>query len=203
MSPSTRLSSLQTSAIAAGLRADRLVFHQRADETVTRSIRAGVLFIMAFWSGQARLAFMTLSRRMARLDLCGELEFVVVDIGGIDATLFQHLGFSHPFGGFGETAWIYFGKILATSSVERRPLAPEVIDRNTRRVLALSRIVKQGSSFSPTVMQLAQSLRAGDDCAFALHDALLECGHSDLAHHFRSAHHPQGCWAIDLILGKQ
>jgi hypothetical protein len=54
-----------------------------------------------------------------------------------------------------------------------------------------------------TVVQLAQSLHNGSDCAFALHDALLESGHTELAEHFRQEQwHPKGCWAVDLILGK-
>jgi hypothetical protein len=55
-----------------------------------------------------------------------------------------------------------------------------------------------------TVVQLAESLYAGQDCAFALHDALLEAGHAELAKHFREEKsHPKGCWAMDLILGKK
>jgi hypothetical protein len=39
--------------------------------------------------------------------------------------------------------------------------------------------------------------------AVALHDALLEEGHAELADHFRQeAVHPKCCWALDLILGK-
>jgi hypothetical protein len=57
---------------------------------------------------------------------------------------------------------------------------------------------------SSTVTQLAESLYAGEDCAFALHDALLEAGHAELAQHFREEKwHPKGCWALDLILGKK
>jgi len=53
------------------------------------------------------------------------------------------------------------------------------------------------------VVQLAESLYAGQDCAFALHDALLEAGHAELAEHFREEKsHPKGCWVVDLILGK-
>jgi hypothetical protein len=58
------------------------------------------------------------------------------------------------------------------------------------------------SSWPPLVSQLTAALYAGEDCAFALHDALLEAGHADLAEHFREAGHPKGCWALDLILGK-
>jgi hypothetical protein len=35
-----------------------------------------------------------------------------------------------------------------------------------------------------------------------LHDALLEAGHAELAEAFREPMHPKGCWALDLILGK-
>jgi hypothetical protein len=49
------------------------------------------------------------------------------------------------------------------------------------------------------VMQLAQALNAGEDCAFAMHDALIEAAHPELAEHFQEREHPKGCWAIDLI----
>jgi len=59
-------------------------------------------------------------------------------------------------------------------------------------------------SWPSTVVQLAESLYAGQDCAFALHDALLEAGHAELAEHFREEKsHPKGCWVVDLILGKE
>jgi hypothetical protein len=55
-----------------------------------------------------------------------------------------------------------------------------------------------------SVIQLAESLYAGEDCSFALHDALLEAGHTELAQHFGEEQwHPKGCWALDLILGKK
>jgi hypothetical protein len=54
-----------------------------------------------------------------------------------------------------------------------------------------------------TVVQLAEALRAGQDCAFALHDALLEAGQAEIAEHFlKETAHPKGCWAMDVILGK-
>jgi hypothetical protein len=60
------------------------------------------------------------------------------------------------------------------------------------------------ASWPSTVVQLAESLYAGQDCCFALHDALLEAGHAELAEHFRQEKwHPKGCWALDLILGRE
>jgi hypothetical protein len=57
-------------------------------------------------------------------------------------------------------------------------------------------------ALSSTVAQLARAQYQGEQCAFALHDALLEGGHTELAEHFREPIHPKGCWALDLILGK-
>jgi hypothetical protein len=59
-------------------------------------------------------------------------------------------------------------------------------------------------SWPSTVVQFAGSLYAGQDCAFALHDALLEAGHAELAEHFREEKsHPKGWWVVDMILGKK
>jgi hypothetical protein len=59
------------------------------------------------------------------------------------------------------------------------------------------------SSYWPAdVVQLAKALAAGEDCAFALHDALVEAGHMELAGHFRREHRQnEACWALELILG--
>jgi hypothetical protein len=43
----------------------------------------------------------------------------------------------------------------------------------------------------------------GEDLAFVLRDALEESGFEDLADHFCEPGHPKGCWALDLILGKE
>jgi hypothetical protein len=51
-----------------------------------------------------------------------------------------------------------------------------------------------------TVVQVAGALQNSQDCSFALHDALLEAGHPELADHFKLATHPKDCWALDLIL---
>lgn len=59
------------------------------------------------------------------------------------------------------------------------------------------------NNWTTPVLQLADALYNGQDCGFALHDALLEAGHPELAEHFRQEQwHPKGCWLLDLILGK-
>jgi hypothetical protein len=86
-------------------------------------------------------------------------------------------------------------------------------DADKREAVALVRELF-GNPFRPveapehwpaTVIQLAEALYAGEHCAFALHDALLEANLSELAEHFRAPEqwHPKGCWALDLILGKK
>jgi len=60
------------------------------------------------------------------------------------------------------------------------------------------------SSWPSPVVKLAEAMYAGEDCSFALHDALLEAGHPELAEHFAKEHwHPKGCWVVDMILGRQ
>jgi hypothetical protein len=59
------------------------------------------------------------------------------------------------------------------------------------------------SVWSSQILDISAALYAGQDCAFALHDALLEAGREDLAQHFRANDHPKGCWVLDFILGKQ
>jgi hypothetical protein len=61
----------------------------------------------------------------------------------------------------------------------------------------------QPSSWSSPIVKLAEAIYAGEDCSFALHDALLEAGHPELAEHFKDKDHPKGCWVLDLLLGKE
>jgi hypothetical protein len=58
-------------------------------------------------------------------------------------------------------------------------------------------------SWPSAVVQLATALYNGQDCIFALHDALLEAGHAEMAKHFKEEQqHPKGCWVVDTILNK-
>jgi eukaryotic-like serine/threonine-protein kinase len=50
------------------------------------------------------------------------------------------------------------------------------------------------------VVELAKSFEAGQDCNFALYDALVEAGEPTLAEHFRGPwSHPKDCWALRRI----
>jgi len=92
----------------------RTRFYSEADRTVIGTIRCGVLFVMAFWSGPARLAFAELKRVLEGVDPSGRLELVVVDMDGCPdlCALPEFAGKLH---GAGETAWILGGQIVCTS----------------------------------------------------------------------------------------
>jgi hypothetical protein len=55
-------------------------------------------------------------------------------------------------------------------------------------------------SWPPTVRELAQAYANGADCAFALHDALIDAGFSHLAVEFSEADYAQDCDVIRWIL---
>jgi hypothetical protein len=62
---------------------------------------------------------------------------------------------------------------------------------------------RQSDPLPSPACRLAEALYAGEDCAFALRDALLEAGQIELAEHLQGRNHPKGCWALDIILGKE
>lgn len=95
------------------------------------------------------------------------------------------------------------------------PFLPRDVARWVRRALEAGwQPAAEGSPFTlraqtietpadlpETVRTLAAALRAGDDCAFALHDALLEAGHPDLAEHFAARAHDRKCLLLELLSG--
>jgi hypothetical protein len=97
----------------------RLRYLPEADRTVLDSVRLGVIFIMAFWSGPARMAFAHLKRVLSVEDPSGKLELVVIDTDGC-SDLYESqevAGRFHGGGlsGAGETAWVLNGRVLNTS----------------------------------------------------------------------------------------
>lgn len=65
------------------------------------------------------------------------------------------------------------------------------------------RAAYSSSGWPSTVTALARAAYEGQPCHFALHDALLDAGHSELAEHFQEVHHPKGCWVLDQILNQR
>jgi hypothetical protein len=59
-------------------------------------------------------------------------------------------------------------------------------------------------SWPALVVDLAQQFYKGADVRLILHDALLDAGHAELAEHFRTEEwHPNGCFALDAVLGRE
>lgn len=94
---------------------ERIRYVPDADAEIVQSIERGVLFLMAFWSGGALQAFAALTEVLSRL-AADELEVVVVDVDG-SSDLYHVPEFEGKVHGWGETAWIRNGKIIATSGV--------------------------------------------------------------------------------------
>lgn len=53
------------------------------------------------------------------------------------------------------------------------------------------------------VRRLAGAMTLGNDCAFALADALLDAGCPELAGHFREGQHSAGCWGLHVLLAER
>jgi hypothetical protein len=106
-------------------------FYSEADESIVGTIRCGVLFVMAFWSGTSRQAFAELKRSLVANDPEGRLELVVVDTDGCPSLheLPEFVGRLH---GHGEAAWVLGGKIIYTSGLGYHP---ECMEPNTRWLL--------------------------------------------------------------------
>lgn len=103
-----------------------------ADAATVRSIRRGILFLMAFWSGPSIQAFAKLTEVLARLD-AENLELVVADVDG-SPDLYELPEFRGKVHGAGETAWVWDGKIIATSGLG---LNTGCFEPNTLALLAM------------------------------------------------------------------
>lgn len=155
----------------------------------------GVFIINAPWSVHAQQALARVSDALSHVDQARRLEFV---IAGIDESpgLYEISEFL-PASGAGETAWVSRGNIIRASRVGQN------VEPYTRELLATWPPYTMPPSWPTAVVHLAEAVYSGADASFALHDALLEAGHPDLAQHFQEeTWHPKGCWVVDMITGR-
>ena len=110
-----RPDGLRSLAKYSQLPIERIRYVADADVETVRSIRCGILFLMAFWSGPSFRAFTKLTDVMRQLQADG-LELVVVDVDG-SPDLYELPEFDGKIHGAGETAWVKDGKIIATSGI--------------------------------------------------------------------------------------
>jgi hypothetical protein len=111
--------------------AARTRFYPQGDRSLIGTIRCGVLFVMAFWSGPARSAFAELKRTLEAIDPDGRLELVVVDTDGCQ-DLYELPEFVGKLHGAGEAAWVRSGHIVRTSGLGYHP---ECFEPYTRQLL--------------------------------------------------------------------
>lgn len=118
----------------SGLPETRFRFYPEADELVLGTISRGVLFLFAYWSGPAHMAFKRLSQVVGNLDPNGRLDFVVVDIDGARriCELPDFRGIVH---GNGEAAWILDGRIQAVSAARPPTDSSHHYEQFTRQLL--------------------------------------------------------------------
>jgi hypothetical protein len=125
--------------------ANRVRYLPAADRSVFGTIRFGVLFVMAWWSGPSRQAFHKLKQVLAALDPGGRLEVVVVDTDGCP-DLYECSEFVGQLHGWGEVAWVRGGRVVRTSGMGYHP---ECFDPFTRELLANAPDAEPGPSPDP------------------------------------------------------
>jgi hypothetical protein len=99
-----------------------------ADPSVIRSIRCGILFVIAWWSGAARLGFRKLTADLGQIDPYGKLEVVVVDTDGCPELyhLSELTGINE---GKGVTAAVKDGQVLlAVACYTGQPIFGSLLD---------------------------------------------------------------------------
>jgi hypothetical protein len=75
-------------------------------------VAGGILFLMAFWSGPARVSFQVLNEALDRCRV-GGLSLFVVDVDTLTAEFCRsQLPPTPVLGGWGETYWILNGKVI-------------------------------------------------------------------------------------------
>jgi hypothetical protein len=109
--------------------AGRARYLAEADRSVIRTIRCGILFVMAFWSGTSIQSFARLKQILSRLDPSGRLEVVVVDTDGCP-DLYEVPELVGKLHGNGEAAWVGAGRVICTAAFRSHPAAFETFTRH-------------------------------------------------------------------------
>lgn len=94
-------------------------------------LQRGVLFLMAFWSGPAKMAFANVCRIFSEVGLPEDFAFRILDVDGLGRSLAEILSqYPVEMGGWGEAYWYRDGKIIAATSVAT------ATDERIREILA-------------------------------------------------------------------
>lgn len=104
---------------------ERLRIARRLDELSLSTIRRGVVFIFADWSGPAIIAFERFTRVLAGMD-SHRLDLVVLDTDCLTPDAMTAL-WGRNVGGGGETIWVRDGEVAARSLLYVPESEPEMI----------------------------------------------------------------------------
>jgi len=92
--------------------ADRVHFLHKPTIDAVSSIRCGVVFVVAFWSGPARSALATFCKELHRVDVSLAVHVYVADTDAIPDDLANWLRLD-AISGMGEIFWICHGNPIA------------------------------------------------------------------------------------------
>ena len=92
--------------------ADRVHFLPEPTIDTVSSIRCGVVFVIAFWSGPARSALATFCKTLDRVDVSRAIHVYVVDTDAVPESLANWLQLD-AISGMGEIFWICRGNPTA------------------------------------------------------------------------------------------
>jgi hypothetical protein len=106
---------------------ERLRVARHVDGLHISTIRRGIIFIFAVWSGPAIAAFHRFTRLLADIDTTG-IDLVVLDADCLTAETSRTL-WGRNVGGGGETLWVRDGVVVARSLLYIPDSEPEVLQR--------------------------------------------------------------------------
>ncbi len=99
--------------------------------TQLQSMKRGVLFVCALWSGPARQGLVEF-KRFAAKHRSGNLQIVILDTDGVQP-IYELLDprFQKLFGGWGEVLWIRDGKVVHAENNSKKRLTAEALNSRT------------------------------------------------------------------------
>ena len=111
--------------------AGRVRYLAETDRSVIPTIRCGILFIMAYWSGTSFRSFARLKQVLSRLDPGGRLDVVVVDTDGCP-DVYEVPELAGKMHGNGDATWVSAGRVVCTAA---RGSPPKAFETYTRHLL--------------------------------------------------------------------
>ena len=127
------MSSADRNANFSAVPMDRLKVLQGVDDVQIASIRRGIIFVLAVWSGPSLQGFVRFTNVMTHFT-SESVDLIIVDHDSLTQKLSREL-FGRKFvpGGWGEAVWIREGHVVAREFVYKTP--ESLIAEHTRGLL--------------------------------------------------------------------